>query len=148
MSERHLNLDAFVNGRIRVDENGCWVWLRKGGPGGYAMTTFRGKHRMVHRVSAFFCHGLDIEDAKSIVDHLCRNKRCCNPDHLRVCTQAENVHAAGSLAVAKARADKTECPKCGGPYKTYTPNWLKGKSVRRCAPCDSRYKAEWAKKAA
>lgn len=28
------------------------------------------------------------------IDHLCRNPRCCNPDHLRVVTHRENMLAS------------------------------------------------------
>lgn len=142
--KRHQNLEAFVEDRVTQTEAGCWRWNRGGGPGGYAQTTFRGKRRLVHRVTAFFCLGLDLDDASQIVDHICRNKKCCNPAHLRIVSQRENVHAPGSLAVAKQRAEKTNCPKCNGEYTTYTPKWLKGKAVRRCVPCDTAYKAEWA----
>lgn len=144
MSKRYESLEAFVSGRIECTEGGCWEWARSARPDGYAMTVFNGKYRLVHRVSALFFHGLDIDDRSQVVDHICRNRKCCNPSHLRVVTQQENVLADGSLAVAKARADKTHCPKCGGDYTIYQPAWLKGKSVRRCLPCDSAYKAEWA----
>jgi hypothetical protein len=141
--KNYTSLEQFVSGRIVIDENQCWNWQPRGGANGYRSTSFNGKHRLVHRVSAFFCLGLDLDDASQIVDHKCRNRMCCNPDHLRIVTQEENIHAPGSLCVAKARAEKQCCPKCGGQYTLRYPAWLKGKGVRRCDPCDNEYKRTW-----
>jgi hypothetical protein len=61
-----------------------------------------------------------------VVDHLCRNRRCVNPDHLRVVTNHENLTAPGSLSPA-AGVGMSVCAK--GHQITGD----KGK--RRCLEC-------------
>jgi hypothetical protein len=41
------------------------------------------------------------------LDHLCRNKGCCNPEHLEIVTHEENMH--------RYAATVTHCP-AGHPY--------------------------------
>jgi hypothetical protein len=36
------------------------------------------------------------------LDHLCRNKRCVNPEHLEAVTQAENIRRASKLTHSDA----------------------------------------------
>ena len=45
-----------------------------------------------------------------VVDHLCRKRRCCNPDHLEQVTQAENIRR-GDLpdATGATRRAMTHC---------------------------------------
>jgi len=71
------------------------------GSHGYAQILHRGKNRLHHRVAYCAAFGLNIEDIKgSVVMHLCDNKICINPVHLRLGTQAENM----ADKVAKGRS--------------------------------------------
>lgn len=65
---------------------GCWNWT---GPIGNQRSGYGrcGKH-WAHRVSFVHFKGL-IPDGLQI-DHLCRNARCVNPDHLEAVTGTEN----------------------------------------------------------
>lgn len=84
---------------------GCWEWIGPRGTRGYGQLFLNDKCFTAHRVA----YALLIEDAPGdmTIDHLCRNKRCVNPDHLRVVTSVENVLAG--LAPTAQNARKTHC---------------------------------------
>ena len=92
---------------------------------GYYRIAINGQRRYAHRVAYESVHGP--VSRSLVIDHLCRNRWCCNPDHLEAVTQRENI-LRGSGASAR-NAVKTHCPN-GHEYVT-RPN---GK--RRCDICD------------
>lgn len=89
----HTLQDRIENNiQVSVD-SGCWIWQGGKDRDGYG-TMWIGpkptrKRRYVHRMSyeAFID---EIPDGLEI-DHLCRVKICCNPDHLEVVTTQENT---------------------------------------------------------
>jgi hypothetical protein len=59
---------------------------------GYGRVWIDGNEYRAHRVALADAHGLDEDDIKNFhVLHDCDRKRCCNPEHLRLATNAENV---------------------------------------------------------
>jgi hypothetical protein len=64
-------------------------------------------------------------------DHLCRVRRCCNPDHMELVTSRENVLRGVSPAANNAR--KTHCNRghelTGNNVRIY-------KNRRICLACD------------
>lgn len=83
----------------RVDRRGadeCWLWqLSTSGQGQHGQFTWRTFDRQVHfyahRVAWFLTHGC-AADLK--VCHRCDVPRCCNPSHLFLGTQADNLNDA------------------------------------------------------
>jgi hypothetical protein len=71
----------------------CLISLYSVGSHGYAQIGWRekGKTRMVlvHRVAWEHLNGPIPEG--HVVDHLCRNRRCIRPEHLRLLTNYENA---------------------------------------------------------
>ena len=92
----------------KVDKSGdCWVWRGPLNAYGYGNFHIEGKTHQSHRLSYESLRG-PIPDGFEI-DHLCRNRRCINPDHLEPVTPYVNNMRSFSFAAVNAR--KTHCPK-------------------------------------
>jgi hypothetical protein len=71
---------------IEVDsETGCWNWSASLNNAGYGNFNRTSAHRFIYE----FVFG-SISDNLQI-DHLCRNRRCANPNHLEMVTASENI---------------------------------------------------------
>ena len=69
----------------------CWRWIGFIDKAGYGRISVGGRAGEVgyaHRVSYEFVHGPIPEGL--VLDHLCRNRWCCNPEHLEAVRQREN----------------------------------------------------------
>lgn len=55
-----------------------------------------------HRYSYTVLHGRKIPEGK-IIDHLCRNRACVNPDHMEPVTNRENVIRGDSPRLTRER---------------------------------------------
>jgi hypothetical protein len=78
--------------KIHVDEFGCWIFTGAIDPEtGYGRIGLGGRGggtAGTHRVS--YADFWDEIPNGLHIDHLCRNRKCCNPLHLEAITQAEN----------------------------------------------------------
>ncbi|PMQ19299.1 HNH endonuclease [Glutamicibacter arilaitensis] len=73
----------------KVDKtNECWNWLGTEHSAGYGKFSIDGKYHYAHRVSYEKLVG-EIPPGMEI-DHICHNRKCVNPDHLRVTTPKQN----------------------------------------------------------
>lgn len=70
-------------------ETGCWNWTG-GTTKGYGSFTHPGRKKCYAHRYSWELHRGTIPDGL-VIDHLCRNTRCVNPDHLEPVTQQENV---------------------------------------------------------
>jgi hypothetical protein len=116
-----------------VNANGCWVWLGKITGRGYGAIPVGKTNHVAHRVFYERANGV-IPDGL-VLDHLCRNIRCVNPDHLEPVTSKENtLRGIGPTAI---NAMKTHCPK----GHLYSDGNLRLRRDRRyCMACDTEHK--------
>ena len=79
--------------QVAKDERtGCWEWTGTCQPNGYSAFFVDGRLLRGHRWSYEHFIG-PIPDGLQI-DHLCRNRRCVNPEHLEPVTARENTRRA------------------------------------------------------
>jgi hypothetical protein len=129
----------------RLTETGCWEWTGSIDEKGYGRITLGSRAdgtrrpERVHRASWELFRG-SIPPGMTI-DHLCRNRRCFNPEHLRVCTAVENTMAVGSEAIPAKWAARTHCPK-GHPLSGANVR-IRAGGARECKTCFNEYKRRW-----
>ncbi|WP_425456790.1 HNH endonuclease [Aeromicrobium piscarium] len=81
-----------------------------------------------HRVSLLIA-GVELIPGR-VVDHICRVRRCVNPEHLRQLTNRDNILAGVGATAINAR--KTHCKR----GHEYTPeNTYQGNRGRECREC-------------
>lgn len=109
--------------------SGCWEWSGRIDRGGYGTFSVRGRKTLAHR-SAYELMFEPIPAGKHL-DHLCRNRRCCNPLHLEPVSCRENLLRGDTFQARNAA--KTHCPA----GHEYTPDntYLYPDGRRRCIAC-------------
>jgi hypothetical protein len=125
---------------VKIDPiTGCHEWQGFRDTRGYGRTRLMGKRQLVHRIVWEHKNGPVPEGLE--LDHLCRNTRCCNPEHLRAVTSTVNVLAGDNPCALNAR--KTHCPKCGSEYDA-----VNNRGARFCRACLNKRQADYARRRA
>lgn len=124
--ENHERFFKFIG----VDENDCWNWLGFIDKHGYGKFTISGGCYFSHRVSFDIFNGIRSTDL--VIDHICKNRKCCNPEHLREVDARENV-INNSLSFVSVNTRKTHCPR---GHELIHPNIYTHGERRRCKICN------------
>lgn len=127
LPERPEDHELLMLNRSIDPDSGCWNWTGTIADTGYG----RVRKAYAHRVAYEFWIG-PIPDGLQI-DHLCRNRRCFNPEHLEAVTQRENILRGESPMARHAR--RTHCVH-GHEFtaeNTYSPP--SGATHRHCRTC-------------
>lgn len=128
----HLPLNIYFWSAIRIAGD-CLEWT------GYIDTT-TGYGRILdgktyaHIFAYKMIYG--VIPAGSQLDHLCRNRKCVNPDHLEPVTPRINVLRGVSPVAVNAR--KTHCQN-GHPFNDQN-TYISSKGYRNCRICKKEYK--------
>lgn len=100
------NHERFIS-KIKVGKkDDCWEWLAGKSRNGYGVFSINDKSFSAHRVSWAITKGA--LDTSLVLDHVCRNRACVNPDHLREVSRAINAYENNSSPVV-ANLTKTKC---------------------------------------
>lgn len=124
-------------------ETPCWNWIGALNHHDYGVYTYDFITHYAHRFVYEYLIG-KIPKGKQI-DHLCRNPRCVNPEHLEPVTSLENSRRG----LKSGNAIKTHCKR----GHEFTPEnsryWKSGNGAKVCRACDiARWKIDWVKRKA
>jgi hypothetical protein len=108
---------------------GCWEWTGLRNSAGYGLIRSGQRRLMAHRALYEFL--VDPVPEGLEMDHLCRNRKCVNPDHLEPVTHRVNMLRGQTLPAANVA--KTECPR-GHPYDGLNTRLWRGQ--RHCRECN------------
>lgn len=109
----------------------CWLWMKSTASHGYGQTWDGTTVRLAHRVAWTLAVG-PIPEGLTI-DHECRNRRCCNPAHLRLMDNVNNARLNGN-------AIKTHCKRGHAFDDANTRRTRKGH--RKCIECEAFHNAK------
>ncbi len=121
----------------KLSEDECWEWQGAISPAGYGTITPSESSTRAHRLS-FEINSGQIPTGL-VIDHMCRNRRCVNPNHLRAVTPRVNA-LENSVGHAARNAVKTHCPRGHEytPENTYSPP--DRPNARACKICKTEQK--------
>jgi hypothetical protein len=114
-----MSRGSVIDGACIKPPAGAWA-----NGNGYYRLTVSGVRVYAHRYA--YEQALGAVPDGLVLDHLCRNRWCCNPHHLEPVTDEENKMRGVSPPAVNAR--KPHCPK-GHPYE------VQADGSRRCPTC-------------
>lgn len=120
-------LPANFAAKVRVDDDGCWIWTGALQSRGYGSIAHAGKVHSTHRLAYELLVG-PIPSGLTI-DHLCFHKECCNPKHLEPVSRAVNNQ--------RRAATITECPR-GHAYTEANTYIHPTHGSRECRECRAK----------
>lgn len=123
-------INRFEDKFIPEPNSGCWLWIAsrdRQGYGRFSLSRYltASRQQQAHRVSYLIYRGELTPDL--VIDHLCRNTSCVNPDHLELVTRKVNTLRGNSPSAQCSR--RTHCAQ-GHPFDARYSN-----GSRACREC-------------
>lgn len=101
-----MTIDERIKENIEIDDlTGCWNWLAAKASHGYGTISYNHKNHRTHRLSYIIFVG-PITDNLSVL-HKCDNVACCNPRHLFLGTQKDNIQ--DMILKGRAKFGRNKC---------------------------------------
>ncbi len=116
----------------------CWDWIAGTDKDGYGQFWFNKKQRKAYRVSYELFRG-SLTDGLTL-DHLCKNKKCCNPEHLEQVSIGINLKRA-SHQITTINSKKTHCHN--GHEFTPENTYITPLGKRQCNECQTQRKKKY-----
>lgn len=115
----------------KTDRSGdCWIWTGATNGVGYGRMSMPPKsYAYAHRV--WFEQLRGPIPAGLQLDHLCRNRLCCNPDHLEPVTNAENTRRG------KISALRPKPTHCKHQHEYARDGYIDIRGKQRCRKCQA-----------
>lgn len=133
--------ERFHDKYIPEPNTGCWLWTGAivAGYGRIGVRSYQVD--TAHVVSYELAYGPIPRGQGLEVDHICRERSCVNPRHLRLGTREDNRLASGSLCPSKINQEKTHC-KAGHEFTPENTHWFGNDRHRMCKKCNARRAGE------
>lgn len=107
----------------------CWQWIGGKHQNGYGVFYVKNKQILAHRWS--YEHFKEPIPENLVIDHLCRNRACVNPEHMEIVTTRENaIRGIGPSAI---NAKRTKCTH--GHEFTKENTYVNPSGTRECRTC-------------
>ena len=128
--------------KVKVVESGCWEWtgaLDKHGYGIFWLSERPGerKHMFAHCFAYELTNGAIPNGLEP--DHLCRNHKCVNPEHLEAVTRSVNLRRGIGLSAQAIR--RNQCLR--GHEYTSDNTYVDKKGSRSCKTCRRQKSRNW-----
>jgi len=119
-----------MTNKIKISKTGCWVWQASLNHKGYGQVGYKDTMVRTHRLMYQLLIGVIPKGLQ--IDHLCRNRACCNPEHLEPVTPLENTKRSPIHD-----RNKTHC-KWGHGFTPENTMIYKKTGQRACRICQRR----------
>ncbi len=112
-------ISVFLSRIVQKSPEECWPWIgakgkngygayqyhhssfpkRKSGRNKYGTQEYTRDRDLLSYIEAYYLLTGNLPDPPFVLDHLCRNKLCCNPHHLEIVTNQVNVWRGTNLHI-------------------------------------------------